>query len=252
VTGSQPSCASWTWVRDELLVGHAALALASWPAQFTSVRPGEGVYCARSDQLKLIAETEAGQQPDPSTMKSDNLTSDDIIDGRQNLLRWAGNLTAAKQVAEQWQTARGDKSALPALRLGEIDFLAHLDNDAAAEFGLAARRWAMVDYRDALDFDLAELDRSTALFAAGRAAEAIPALRGMDTTATQDYAYENSSPVEDANAALEFASVSYYACEQLGDYESRAGELRAAAEDTRTPSTGCHSSRMAAVSGRRC
>lgn len=167
MTGSQPSCASWTWVRDELLVGHAALALASWPAQFTSVRPGEGGYCARSDQLKLIAETEAGQQPDPSTMKSDNLTSDDIIDGRQNLLRWAGNLTAAKQVAEQWQTARGDKSALPALRLGEIDFLAHLDNDAAAEFGLAARRWAMVDYRDALDFDLAELDRSTALFAAG-------------------------------------------------------------------------------------
>jgi hypothetical protein len=27
VTGTQPSCPSWTWTRDELLLGHAALAL---------------------------------------------------------------------------------------------------------------------------------------------------------------------------------------------------------------------------------
>ena len=179
VTGTQPSCPSWTWTRDELLLGHAALALANWPAQFQSVRPGGG-YCAQSDKLKLIAETGAGQQPDQDIMKSDGLTSDDIADGWQNLLRWAGNLTAAKKFAEQWQAARGDSSALPALRLGEIDFLTHQYNDAAAEFGLAARRWRLVSYNDDLDVDQAELDRGAALLAAGRTAEAVQTLRPLD------------------------------------------------------------------------
>ena len=52
VTGTQPSCPSWTWARDELLLGHAALALANWPAQFRSVRPGGG-YCAQSGQAEV-------------------------------------------------------------------------------------------------------------------------------------------------------------------------------------------------------
>ena len=156
--------------------GHAALALANWPVQFLSVRPGGG-YCAQTDKLKLMAETEAGQKPDQNIMKSDSITSDDIADGWQNLLRWAGNLSAAKEFAEQWQAARRDNSALPALRLGEIDFLMHQYNDAAAEFGLAARRWRLVSYNDDLDVDQAELDRGAALLAAGRTAEATQTLR---------------------------------------------------------------------------
>ena len=48
VTGTQPSCPSWTWARDELLLGHAALALANWPAQFQSVRPGAGTAARRT------------------------------------------------------------------------------------------------------------------------------------------------------------------------------------------------------------
>lgn len=231
VTGTQPNCASWTWARDEVLLGHAAVALADWPPRVPlSVRPGIS-YCPLTDKLKLIAQTEAGQKPDQSVMKGDLLTSDDIADGWQNLLRWAGNLPAAKQSAEYWQAARGDNSALPALRIGEIDFLTHHYNDAAAEFGLAARRWRLVHYNDDLDVDQAELDRGAALLAAGRTAEAVQTLRPVDLSATQGYSYQNSLGVNHSDAALQFALVSYYACEQLADYESKSGNLHAAVED---------------------
>ena len=229
VTGTQPSCPSWTWTRDELLLGHAALALANWPAQFQDVRPGSG-YCDQADMLKLIAETEAGQKPDQNLMKNDKLTSDDIADAWQNLLRWAGNLPAAQRSAAQWQTARGDNSALPAVRLGEIDFLMHRYNDAAAEFGLAARRWRLVSYNDDLYVDQAELDRGAALLGAGRTAEAVQTLRPLDLLGTQGYSYQNG-PSGDSDYALQFAALSYYACEQLGDYESQSGNLHAAVED---------------------
>jgi cellulose synthase operon protein C len=230
VTGTQTGCPSWTWTRDELLLGHAALALANWPAQFASVRPGFG-YCAQSDRLKLIAEVQAGQQADRGVMKKDRITSDDIADAWQNLLRWAGNLPTARKFAGQWQAARGDNSALPALRLGEIDFLTRQYNDATTEFDLAARRWRLVDYNDALDVDRAELDRGTALLAVGRAAEAVQTLRPLDLEGMRGYSYQNSSSAGNFDAALEFATVSYYACEQLADYESQSGNLHAAVED---------------------
>jgi cellulose synthase operon protein C len=230
VTGTQPGCPLWTWTRDELLLGHAAVALANWPAQFASIRPGYA-YCSASDKLKLIAEAQAGQQPDQGIMKKDSITSDDIADGWQNLLRWAGNYPAAKKFAEQWQAATGDKSALPALRLGEIDFLTHQYNNAAAEFGLAARRWRLVNYNDDLDVDQAELDRGAALLAAGRTAEAVQTLRPLDLLGAQGYSYQNSAKVDNLDAALQFAAISYYACEQLADYESRSGNLHAATED---------------------
>jgi Flp pilus assembly protein TadD/Zn-dependent protease len=229
VTGTQPSCPSWTWARDELLLGHAALALAHWPAQFPNARPGDG-YCPQPDELKLLAETEAGQKPDQDLMKSDSITSDDIADAWQNLLRWAGNLPAAKKAAGQWQTARGDDSALPALRLGEIDFLTHQFNAAAAEFGLAARRWRLVSYLHDLNVDEAELDRGAALLAAGRTAEAVQTLRPLDLTGTEGYAYQNANPGF-PSTAIQFAALSYYACEQLADYESESGNLYAAVED---------------------
>jgi cellulose synthase operon protein C len=230
VTGTQLGCPSWTWTRDELLLGHAALALANWPAHFTSVRPGDS-YCAQSDKLKLIAEVQAGQQPDQGIMKKESITSDDVSDGWQNLLRWAGDFPAAKKFAGQWQAARGDNSAWPALRLGEIDFLTHQYNNAAAEFGLAARRWRLVSYNADLEVDQAELDRGVALFAARRTAEAVQTLRPLALEGTQGYSYQNSPNVGNSDTALEFAAVSYYACEQLADYESQSGNLHAAVED---------------------
>ena len=230
VTGTQSKCPSWTWARDEMLLGHAAMALANWPAQFKNVRPGGG-YCLESDELKSIAETEAGQKPDQNLIKTSHLTSDDIADAEQNLLRWAGNLPAAKKSAEQWQTAMGNSSARPALRLGEIGFLMHQYNGAAAEFGLAARRWRLLSYNDDLDVGQAELDRGAALLAAGRTAEADQALRPVDLTGTLDYSYLTSRTVRNYDAALPFAALSYYASERLADYERESGNLHAAVED---------------------
>jgi tetratricopeptide (TPR) repeat protein len=226
--GTQPGCASWTWRRDAILNGHAAQALVGWPPiEFYSVRPGHGGCSLAVDQLKLIAETEAGQKLDHST-----LSRDDIADARQNLLRWAGDLRAAKKVAQQWQSATGDKNAMPALRLGEIEFLLHQYNNAAAEFGLAARRWRLAAWNNDLLVDQAQLDRGAALLAAGRTAEGTQLLRPLDLLGTQGYAYQNSLPhLAGAYAALQFAALSYYACEQLADYERESGHLHAAAED---------------------
>ena len=135
--------------------------------------------------LKPLAEAQAGQQPDKALMKKDSITSDDIADAWQDLLRWAGNLPAAKKAAARWQAARGDSSALPALRLGEIDFLMHDYNDAAAEFGLAARRFSLAGDANTLQFSQAELDRGAALLAVGRTAEAVQSARPLDLRGTQ-------------------------------------------------------------------
>jgi len=183
-----------------------------------------------SDKLKLIAKTEAGQKLDQRTF-----SSDDITDARQNLLRWAGNLPAAERIAEQWQAATGDKDALPALRLGEIKFLLRQHNDAAAEFGLAARRSRLVNPRNDLAVSRAELNRGAALLAAGRTSEGTQLLRPLDMLGVQGYAYQNSLPnSQGAGNALLFATVSYYACVQLGDYERESGNLHAAVEDYST------------------
>lgn len=253
VTGTQPTCPSWTAIRDELLLGHPALALANWPTQFESVRPVAG-YCGTADKLKLLAETEAGRKPDQASMKRGGITSDAVADAWQNLLRWAGDLPAAKKAAARWQAAKGDNSALPAVRLGEIDFLMHDYNAAAAEFGLAARRWRLVSNSDDLNTDQAQLDRGAALLATGRTAEAVQTLRPLDLTGTQGYSYQkakNSSYSVDSDVGLQFAAISYYACEQLGDYESQSGNLHAAVEDYTNALIGYHSSPKDPVSGRR-
>jgi len=229
VTGTQASCAVWTWRRDELLDGHAALALASWPAQFQGVRPDDG-GCFSAGMLKLITETEAGQKVDKSIY-----SSDDITDAWQNLLRWAGDLPAAEKAAVRWQSAKGDNDALPALRIGEIEFLMHQYNAAAAEFGLAARRSVLIQWNNTLGLVQAELDRGAALLAAGRISEGTTLLRPLDLLGTEDYTYENlPTSVDGDQYALQFAAVSYYACEELADYERVSGNLHAAVEDYST------------------
>lgn len=226
VTGTQSDCPSWTWRRDALLNGHPDQALAGWPAQFNTVRAAYD-DCAAADKLKLLAETETGRKLDKS-----NYTSSDIADARQNLLRWAGDLPAAAKAAEQWQSATGDSAALPAIRLGEIEFLMHRYNAAAAEFGLAARRERLIYWNDDLRGMQARLDQGAALLAAGRTAEGTQLLRPLDLQGTQGYTYQNSLGASDI--ALQFAAVSYYACEQLGDYERESGDLPAAVQDYTT------------------
>lgn len=227
VTSTQPDCASWTWRRDAILNGHAAQALNGWPDAFTSVRPGGG-GCFAYDSLRQIAQAEAGQRVDQAES-----TADQVADARQNLWRWAGNLSAAQKVAEQWQAATGDKNATAALRLGEIDYLMHRYNDAAGGFALAARRSRLVAPRNDLAVAQAQLDRGAALLAAGRPTEGVQILRPLDQLGTAGFAYQNSQSAGSSDA-LAFATVSYFACEQLADYERETGDLHAAVEDYTT------------------
>jgi tetratricopeptide (TPR) repeat protein len=232
VTATQPYCASWSWRRDAILNGQAAQALTGWPADFTSVRPNRSCYTYGT--LHGIAQTEAGQKVDPGQKFDGSVFSgDDISDAHQNLLRWAGNLPAARKAAEQWQAATGDKNATPTLRLGEIDYLMHRYNDAASEFALAARRSRLVAPGNDLAVDQAQLDRGAALLAAGRTSEGTQILRPLDQLGTQGFAYQNSQS-EGSEDAVAFATVSYFACEQLADYEREAGDLHAAVEDYTT------------------
>lgn len=222
LTGTPVSCASWIWRRDEVVAGQPERALENWPESFESVRP-EATGCPDGDALRAVAELEAGRpqsRPYPR--------GDEASDARQNLLRWGGDLRGARQVVEDWESARGDSSALPALRSGEVAFLQGRYDSAAAAFGLAARRTRLLDWEDDLGVGQAELARGAALIAAGRGAEAEPLLRQLDELGTRGAAYH-----ADLMTAFEydFAALSYYAALQLGDVERRTGRIHAAAED---------------------
>lgn len=226
LTGTFGACAEWSWRRDAVLAGHADRALEAWPEMIVDARPGPNTGCVvvTADDLRAIAEREAKG----STTRTDLLT-DEVSDAHQNLLRWAGNLPAAREVAEEWEARRGDGSALPAVRLAEIAFLQRRFDDAVAAFDLAARRERLTEWSNDLAFSQADLGRGAALAAAGRDAEAEAVLRPLDRANTQGYAYQASLGYR--GTALDFAGVSYYANLQLGDLARRSGRLPAARDD---------------------
>ena len=221
-------CPSLAWRRDAILAGHAAPALDSWPDEFFGTRPGESTNsCASLNHLQGIAELVAQRH-----ITETALSKDDLTDKWQNLLRWAGDLPTARKVATTWAATAGDRSELPALRLGEIAFLQHDFNEAAAQFGIAAQRVRRLRYDDDLAVYQAELNRGAALFAAGRNAEAVALLRPLVQLGTKGYAYQGSK--HNTDPADSFAAVSYFAAEQLADYESTTGDLHAAVDDYNT------------------
>lgn len=228
VAGAMTDCPSLAARRDAILAGHAAQGLDDWPEEFTGARPGiETQSCEVYNHLHSIAQLVA-QQPITDTAMS----KDDLADEWQNLLRWAGDLPTARKVISTWDAADGDRSALPPLRLGEVAFLQHDYNEAASQFGVAARRARLLHYDDDLAVDQAQLNRGAALFAAGRNAEAVALLRPLVQLGTQGYALQTSNRNEDT--ATSFAAVSYFAAEQLGDYESATNDLHAAVDDYNT------------------
>ena len=131
-----------------------------------------------------------------------------------------------------WEIADGERSPLPALRLGEVAFLQHDYNEAAAQFDVAARRTRLVHYDNDLAVDQAQLNRGAALFAAGRNAEAIALLRPLVQLGTQGYSFQTTK--RNIDGAASFAAVSYFAAEQLADYESATNDLHAAVDDYNT------------------
>jgi len=229
VTGTLIRCPSLAARRDAILAGHSAQALDEWPDRFTGARPDTASSdCADVDNsLESIARLVA-QQPIANTAAS----KDDLTDQWQNLLRWAGDLPTARKVISTWEATDGDRSALPALRLGEVAFLQHDYHEAATQFDVAARRARLLHYDDELAVDQAKLNRGAALFAAGRNAEAVALLRPLIDRGTLEYAYLISK--DDTETADSFAAVAYYAAEQLADYESATNDLHAAVDDYNT------------------
>ena len=229
VTGPVTDCPSLAWRRDAILAGHAAQALDGWPEEFTGARPGTQTNSCQvfDNNLQAIAQLVA-QRPITST----KATKDDLTDQWQNLLRWAGDLPTARKVISTWEIADGERSPLPALRLGEVAFLQHDYNEAAAQFDVAARRTRLVHYDNDLAVDQAQLNRGAALFAAGRNAEAIALLRPLVQLGTQGYSFQTTK--RNIDGAASFAAVSYFAAEQLADYESASNDLHAAVDDYNT------------------
>ncbi|PJE18798.1 MAG: hypothetical protein CK429_02590 [Mycobacterium sp.] len=233
MTDTLTDCPSLAWRRDAIVSGHAASALADWPAEFTTSGPkiiSHGCGWGSTDDLRLIAELAAQQ----SLTEKSSLTTDQLklIDEWQNMLRWAGDLPGARNLTGHWeQLDTGNPT--PALRYGEVAFLQNDFNEAAAQFGEAARRARLQRWNDDLAVARAQLGRGAALLKAQRDAEAVALLRPLESLGTQGYAYHRAKEksAESFDASLQYALVSYNAAVQLGNYESASGNLRGAIDD---------------------
>ncbi len=222
ITGTDTACPSWSWRRDALLAGHATAALQAWPETFNEVRPSRA-DCDLQGDLKSLALARSTQS---SAVEP---AGGNALDDRwQNLLRWGGQLSVARQFDQRWQSAAGGASAEPGLRLGEVEFLQHQYDAAAETFGADATRARLVLWDDDLSADQAALGQGAALLAGGRGAQAVTVFRPVVSSALQDYSYVNN---RDLDGTVDYASVAYSASELLADRERESGDLHAAVED---------------------
>jgi tetratricopeptide (TPR) repeat protein len=205
VTDDAQGCPDLAYRRALVLAGSPASALIGYPAEFS---------CEESDSLKAIALLELGERRGA------------VDDLRQNLWRWAGDLPRAERAAGEWVAAT-HHAPEAVLRAGEIEFLRGRFDDAAADFGDAARRardrfatWTRIEAE-------ATLDRGAALARAGRRAEAMTALRAADDIASRSRGRGRGVTIQ----ILPADAISGHARLQLADAEREAGALRAAAED---------------------
>jgi tetratricopeptide (TPR) repeat protein len=217
--GTEPDCAELGWRRDAVLAGHAPAALVNFPAD----RTGEGCQFSAED-IRDIARLEEGL-----SVTGDREQRDQFADERQNLWRWAGNLPRAERTIQAWAKQAGPTAPLPMLRLGEVDFLQRRYDDAAAAFGVAARRTRQATYNNDLGVEEALLGRGASLLSAGRRAEGLALLRAIAGDAEVGVAFRrrDKSPY----LRVGFATVAYHARAQLADAERESGALRAAVED---------------------
>lgn len=230
VMGSDPACAELAWRRNAILAGRAAAALAGIPAPLAvrSARPGADCSLG-AGPIRDIARAEHGLPVDPEFR-------DDIADDRQNLFRWAGDLPHAETVVETWAKQSGGQAPLPAFRLAEVYFLQRRYDDAAAAFGVAARRIRAAEFDNDVWVYEALLGRGAALLSAGRSAEGLPLLRSVADLAARGMAYQTSlkdATYDPAQVVQDFAAVAYHAWAHLADAERESGVLRAAVEDYR-------------------
>jgi tetratricopeptide (TPR) repeat protein len=227
MTGSEVDCPDWAWRRDAVLAGRAAEALEGWPQDvslwFDGIRPRDS--CPLRWPLEEVARAEAG-----SSLSLDAEETDDLEDRRQNLWRWAGDLTRAEEVVSGWAESAGQEDdPRPVQRLGEVRFLQERYDEAAALFGRAARLQRALEHDNDLVVMEMLVQRAASLLRTDRRAEATALLRDLDFEATEGTYYQQSLDNDESSAR--FAMVAYHARALLADSAQDAGELRSAAED---------------------
>ncbi|NTY60900.1 tetratricopeptide repeat protein [Mycolicibacterium sphagni] len=225
VTATLADCPALAWRRDAVAAGRAGQALAGWPKSFPASRPDmDG--CGHPDgMVHAIAELAALKPMSPNVY----VNPSEAYDKWQNLLRWAGDLPAARRAIARWAAEWGESTALPAYRLAEITFLDGDYDAAAAQFADAARQARLLDWNDDLGVSEAELGRAAALLKAGRAEEAVPILRQLQQVGLRGYSYRTER--HDTFVAPKFAAVAYHASVQLADQQSAAGNLHGAVDN---------------------
>ncbi len=225
VTATLADCPALAWRRDAVAAGRAGQARAGWPNRFPASRPDMG-GCSHPDAVvRATAELAARQPMSPNAY----VDVDDAYDSLQNLLRWAGDLPAARAAIAQWEATSGDVTALPGRRLAEVAFLDGDYDGAAAQFGDAARQARLLRWDDDLGVSQAELGRAAALLKSGRNDEAVPMLRRLQQDALRGFSFQTSR--HNTFVAPEFAAVTYHATVLLADLQSATGNLRGAVDD---------------------
>jgi tetratricopeptide (TPR) repeat protein len=233
VTGSDRWCADWSRRRDLILAGRPAEALSGLPVTFEAL-PGHSHSCAPSAELYLtgIAQLELGDRPAVVAQLAFETgighagAQRRLGDERQNLWRWAGDLRQAERAARDW-LGGAPRAGLPMLRLAEIEFLRGRYDDAARDFGAAARRARERANPDAALEARAMLDRGAALAAGGRRDEAVVAFREADDVASRAAL---ALFADDLVSHLPAVATSYYARVQLAEAARESDALPAAAE----------------------
>jgi tetratricopeptide (TPR) repeat protein len=232
--GPQFACPEWHWRRDAILAGHSAVALQAFPTTFRSTSMLYGQReCAdgTARDLQDVARLEVGKTGEiPAARRSA------AEDRRQNLWRWAGNLTLAERSLQAWDQATKHTAGEPMLRMGEILYLRGRFDDSADAYAAAGRRFQDGDFFQP-DAYKAGLGEGAALIAAGRAAEGSALLTRLDQNASVALAnIRRQNPDDDLDSlwhydvAQPWLFICYYARLQLADAERRAGQLRAADE----------------------
>lgn len=226
------TCAAFVERRDQLLAGQSEQAEHDFPEDFPSVRPDRAYACDLLDPSLLRAVVGADADADGSALPIDPGDRDQVLDARQNLFRWAGDLERAATATIGWDQLTGSGRYLPVERLGEIRYLQGRYDDAAALFDEALRR-AQNGFQIDLDQARTRLARGTALLAAGRHDEGTAELRTLvaDVDWVEARFRLGTGTAADADVAHDYAVVSYYARVQLGDAERRTGQPAAAVED---------------------
>ena len=223
--GSDRWCADWARRRDLVLAGRPAEALARFPAAFEPL-PGHGDLCASTGFESVLADIalleqgdrrSAGARTASEWVMSHRAALAFVDDERQNLWRWAGDLARAERAAREW-VAAAPRATLPLLRLGEIEFLRERYDEAARDFGAAARR-------------ARERTRPSVRTRRGQCSTAAP--RWWPPAASRRGGRRCWLADEVASRGLadpELQAGAYHARVQLAEAAREAGELPAAAE----------------------